>query len=85
MENNGLNTLLLGENGYKWQWEKSGKSSKNWKTAILVSSKYVKEPSKKFKNQLVRNQVNYSPGTDQPKIRLARQLPNCVVEGGEFG
>ena len=29
----------------------------------------------KFKNQLVRNQVNHSPGTDQPKIRLARQLP----------
>ena len=31
----------------------------------------------KFKNQLVRNQVNYSLGTDQPKNRLARQLPNC--------
>ena len=53
----------------------------------------------KFKNQLVRNQVNYSPGTDQPKIRLARpqakkyrggktfwrQCKYCIVEGGEFG
>ena len=37
------------------------------------------EPSK-IQNQLVRNQVNYSPGTDQPKNRLARQL--CC---GEFG
>ena len=45
----------------------------------------MKIAQQKLKNQLVRNQVNYSPGTDQPKNRLARQLPNCVVECGEFG
>ena len=64
--------------------------------AYLVENPQFSTDFNKF--WLVRNQVNYSPGTDQPKIRLARQLPKlrsgktfwrqckyCVVEGGEFG
>ena len=50
----------------------SQKLSKNWKTAILGTSKYENQPSKNSKISLLRNQVNYSPGTDQHKIRLAR-------------